>query len=86
MRTAEVEMAKTLIENLAAKWDPARTTTATATSCSTCSQQKAEGEPLPEPQRPSGGEVVDLMEALRQSVARPSRSEHAQGAAKRKAS
>ena len=32
-------------------------------------EQKAEGEPLPEPKGEPGGEVVDLMEALRQSVA-----------------
>jgi DNA end-binding protein Ku len=31
-------------------------------------QKKAEGEPLPEPQADGGGEVVDLMEALRASV------------------
>jgi DNA end-binding protein Ku len=32
-------------------------------------QKKAEGAELPEPQQEEGGEVVDLMEALRQSVA-----------------
>ncbi len=29
---------------------------------------KAEGQPLPEPQEEEGGEVVDLMAALRESV------------------
>ena len=32
-------------------------------------EKKAEGEPLPEPQQETGGEVIDLMDALRQSVA-----------------
>jgi non-homologous end joining protein Ku len=36
-------------------------------------EKKAEGEPLPEPQENEGGEVVDLMDALRQSVAQTKR-------------
>jgi non-homologous end joining protein Ku len=32
-------------------------------------EQKAKGGPLPEPKAEEGGEVIDLMEALRQSVA-----------------
>jgi DNA end-binding protein Ku len=69
VRAPEVEMAKTLIENLAAKWDPERYHDRYRTELLDLLEKKAEGEPLPEPKAEEGGEVVDLMEALRQSVA-----------------
>jgi DNA end-binding protein Ku len=69
VRDAEVEMAKTLIENLAAKWDPERYHDRYRNELLDLLRKKAEGEPLPEPSEETGGEVVDLMEALRQSVA-----------------
>jgi DNA end-binding protein Ku len=68
VRSAEVEMAKTLIENLAAEWDPERYHDQYRNELLDLLQKKAEGEPLPEPSAEEGGEVVDLMEALRQSV------------------
>jgi DNA end-binding protein Ku len=69
VRGPEVEMAKTLIENLAAKWDPEKYHDSYRNQLLDLLQKKAEGEPLPEPKADEGGEVVDLMEALRQSVA-----------------
>ena len=69
VRAAEVEMAKTLIENLAAKWDPEKYHDRYRTELLDLLEKKAEGEPLPEPRAEEGGEVADLMEALRQSVA-----------------
>jgi DNA end-binding protein Ku len=69
VRSAEVEMAKTLIENLASKWAPERYHDQYRNQLLELLEKKAEGEPLPEPQEDTGGEVVDLMEALRQSVA-----------------
>ena len=69
VRAPEVEMAKTLIENLAAKWDPEKYHDRYRNELLELLEKKAEGEPLPEPQAQEGGEVVDLMEALRQSVA-----------------
>jgi DNA end-binding protein Ku len=69
VRAPEVEMAKTLIENLAAKWDPEKYHDRYRTELLDLLQKKAKGKPLPEPQAEEGGEVVDLMEALRQSVA-----------------
>jgi DNA end-binding protein Ku len=69
VRAPEVEMAKTLIENLAAKWDPKRYHDRYRTELLDLLEKKAKGKPLPEPKEDEGGEVVDLMEALRQSVA-----------------
>ena len=68
VREAEVEMAKTLIESLTAEWDPERYHDRYRTELLDLLERKAGGEPLPEPQAEEGGEVVDLMEALRQSV------------------
>jgi DNA end-binding protein Ku len=69
VRAPEVEMAKTLIENLAAKWDPERYHDSYRSQLLDLLRKKAKGKPLPEPSSDEGGEVVDLMEALRQSVA-----------------
>ena len=69
LRDAEVEMAKTLIENLAAKWDPAKYHDLYRTQLLDLLEQKAGGKTLPAPQEAAESEVVDLMEALRQSVA-----------------
>jgi DNA end-binding protein Ku len=68
VRPAEVEMAKSLIENLAAKWEPERYHDRYRSQLLDLLRKKAKGQPLPEPQEVEGGEVVDLMEALRQSV------------------
>jgi DNA end-binding protein Ku len=68
VRKAEVEMAKTLIENLAAPWDPEKYHDRYRNELLDLLQKKAEGEPLPEPSEDEGGEVVDLMEALKASV------------------
>jgi DNA end-binding protein Ku len=69
LRDAEVEMATTLIENLAAKWDPAKYHDLYRNQLLDLLEQKADGKALPAPQEAAEGEVVDLMEALRQSVA-----------------
>jgi DNA end-binding protein Ku len=69
VRAPEVEMAKTLIENLAAEWDPEKYHDRYRSELLDLLQKKAKGKPLPEPKEEEGGEVVDLMEALRQSVA-----------------
>jgi DNA end-binding protein Ku len=68
VRKEEVEMAKTLIENLSGKWDPERYHDRYRNELLDLLRKKAKGKPLPEPQAEEGGEVVDLMEALRQSV------------------
>ena len=61
-------MAKTLVENLTANWDPSRYHDRYRNELLDLLERKAEGEPLPEPSAQEGGDVVDLMEALRESV------------------
>jgi DNA end-binding protein Ku len=82
VRGAEVEMAKTLIENLAAKWDPEKYHDRYRNELLDLLEKKAEGEPLPERQHEEGGEVVDLMEALRQSVQATTRRRASSGSKK----
>ena len=65
---AEVDMAKTLIENLATSFEPERYHDRYRNELLELLERKAEGEPLPEREEAEEGEVVDLMEALRQSV------------------
>jgi DNA end-binding protein Ku len=69
VQEAEVEMAKTLIENLAATFDPSKYHDRYRNELLDLLQRKAKGKPLPEPAEPEEAEVVDLMEALKQSVA-----------------
>ena len=70
LRGPEVELAKSLVENLSAKFDPAKYDDTYRKELLELLRAKAEGEPLPEPQGDAGGEVVDLMAALRESVER----------------
>ncbi len=89
VRAAEVEMAKTLIENLAAKWEPTKYHDRYRTELLDLLEKKAEGETLPEPEPAAGGEVVDLMDALRRSVAQTKKKRKAvrhKAGAKRQAS
>src|SRR3954468_7710641 len=70
LRKPEVEMAKSLVENLSAKFDPAKYDDTYRKELLELLQAKAEGEPVPEPRGGPGGEVVDLMASLRESVER----------------
>ena len=69
LREAEVEMAKSLVENLSTEFDPERYDDTYRSELLELIRSKAEGVPLPDP----GGEeapVIDLMQALRESVER----------------
>jgi DNA end-binding protein Ku len=68
LRKPEVEMAKSLVENLSDSFDPEKYDDTYRKELLELLRAKAEGEPLPEPQAVEGGEVVDLMAALRESV------------------
>jgi DNA end-binding protein Ku len=65
---AEKKMAASLIDNLTGKWKPERYHDRYRNELLDLLSKKAEGEPLPEPATEPGGEVIDLMEALRRSV------------------
>ena len=69
LRKAEVEMAKSLVENLSAGFDPGRYDDTYRSELLELIHSKAEGAPLPEP-REEEAQVVDLMQALRESVER----------------
>jgi DNA end-binding protein Ku len=73
VRKAEVEMAKSLVENLSAEFDPERYDDTYRSELLELIRAKAEGTPLPEPHE-EGAPVVDLMQALRESVERTQRS------------
>jgi DNA end-binding protein Ku len=68
VRDAEVEMAKTLVENLSGHFEPSKYDDDYRKELLDLIHAKAEGAPLPEREQAATGEVVDLMEALRASV------------------
>jgi len=67
---AEVELAKSLVENLSEPFEPEKYDDTYRKELLDLIKAKAEGQPLPEPEQEPHGEVVDLMEALRESVER----------------
>ena len=66
----EVELAKSLVENLSAKFDPNKYDDTYRKELLQLLRAKAKGKELPEPEQEPEGEVVDLMAALRESVER----------------
>jgi DNA end-binding protein Ku len=70
LQKAEVEMAKSLVENLSGDFKPERYDDTYRKELLGLIRAKAKGKELPEPKEDEGGEVVDLMEALRESVDR----------------
>src|SRR6266508_2565542 len=70
VQKAEVEMAKSLVENLSEPFKPEKYDDKYRKELLDLIRAKAEGEPLPEPAREEEAEVVDLMAALRESVER----------------
>ena len=61
-------MAKSLVENLSAEFDPERYDDTYRSELLELIRSKAEGAPLPEPHEDEDAPVVDLMQALRESV------------------
>jgi DNA end-binding protein Ku len=70
LQKAEVEMAKSLVENLSASFKPDKYDDTYRKELLSLIRAKAKGKELPEPQVEEGGEVIDLMAALRESVER----------------
>jgi DNA end-binding protein Ku len=69
VQKAEVEMAKSLVENLSATFKPEKYDDTYRKELLALIRKKAKGAKLPEPQEEGEAEVVDLMAALRESVA-----------------
>ena len=74
VRKPEVEMAKSLVENLSGEFDPKKYDDTYRKELLELLRAKAKGKPLPEPEEEPEGEVVDLMAALRESVERTKKS------------
>jgi DNA end-binding protein Ku len=74
LRKAELDMAKSLVENLSETFDPEKYDDTYRKELLELLRAKAEGTELPEPAQDGGGEVVDLMAALRESVERTKKS------------
>ena len=70
LRKPEVEMAKSLVENLSEPFEPEKYDDTYRKELLDLLRAKAKGKPLPEPEEEEEGEVVDLMAALRESVER----------------
>jgi DNA end-binding protein Ku len=68
VQKAEVEMAKSLVENLSDDFKPEKYDDAYRKELLDLIRKKAKGAKLPEPQEEEEAEVVDLMAALRESV------------------
>jgi len=68
LRKAEVDMAKSLVENLSDSFKPDKYDDTYRKELMDLIRKKAKGQKLPEPQQDEEGEVVDLMAALRESV------------------
>jgi DNA end-binding protein Ku len=71
VRKAELDMAKMLIDNLAAEWDPSKYTDEYRDNLMRLIRARIKGHKpaLPAVEAPAEGKVVDLMERLRQSLA-----------------
>ena len=76
VRKAELDMAKMLIDNLAAEWDPSKYSDEYRDNLMKLIKARIKGEKprLPAAEAPPEGKVVDLMERLRQSLEASTRS------------
>jgi DNA end-binding protein Ku len=83
VRKPEVEMAKSLVENLSDPFDPDKYDDTYRKELLQLLRAKAKGKKLPAPKEDEGGEVVDLMAALRESVEKTKRTKRKLAAKKR---
>jgi DNA end-binding protein Ku len=84
---AEVDMAKSLVENLSEPFKPEKYDDTYRKELLALIRKKAKGQKLPEPEEAEEGEVIDLMAALRESVETTARGRRkARPRAKKKAS
>ncbi|HEU4943108.1 MAG TPA: Ku protein [Gaiellaceae bacterium] len=86
LEKAEVEMAKSLVENLSEPFKPDKYDDTYRKELLDLIRAKAKGKELPEPRGEDEGEVVDLMAALRESVERTKKQRKKAKRATKKAS
>lgn len=86
LQEAEVEMAKSLVENLSEPFKPDKYDDTYRKELLDLIRAKAKGKELPEPRGEDEGEVVDLMAALRESVERTKKQRKKAKRATKKAS
>jgi DNA end-binding protein Ku len=84
VRSNELEMAQTLIENLTADWDPTEFTDEYRESLLRVVEAKINGEEIEVVEAEPTAKVVDLMEALKASVAAAKKETKAEAAPKKK--
>src|ERR687883_774664 len=84
LQKAEVEMAKSLVENLSESFEPEKYDDTYRKELLDLIKAKAKGQELPEPKDEDDGEVVDLMQALRESVERTQKQAKQQKQSRRK--
>ncbi len=83
LQKPEVEMAKSLVENLSESFDPEKYDDTYRKELLDLLRAKAKGKALPEPEPEEEGEVVDLMSALRESVERTQKKSRPRSRAKK---
>jgi DNA end-binding protein Ku len=83
LQKPEVEMAKSLVENLSEPFKPEKYDDTYRKELLDLLRAKAKGKPLPEPEEEEEGEVVDLMAALRESVAQTQKKGRSRSRAKK---
>ena len=83
LQKPEVEMAKSLVENLSEPFKPEKYDDTYRKELLDLLRAKAKGKPLPEPEAEEEGEVVDLMAALRESVERTQKKSGSRSRAKK---
>jgi DNA end-binding protein Ku len=81
---AEVEMAKSLVENLSEPFKPEKYDDTYRKELLSLIRKKAKGQKLPEPEEAEEGEVIDLMAALRESVEQTKKQQRRNTGAKSK--
>jgi DNA end-binding protein Ku len=86
LQKAEVDMAKSLVENLSDSFKPEKYDDNYRKELLELIRAKAKGQDLPEPKEEEEDEVVDLMAALRESVERTQKQKKKAKRATRKAS
>ena len=86
VRKAELDMARMLIENLAADWDPSKYTDEYRENLMKLIKARIKGvkPKLPAAEAPPEGRVVDLMERLKQSLEASKGTKKSSGARKKK--